>query len=254
MPHVPLYVSDKFKGKSKRGLYGDVIMEIDWSVGQILDTLKLLNLDDNTMVIFTSDNGPWLSYGNHGGSALPLREGKGTMWDGGCREPFIARWPGKIPAGSVCSEVTATIDILPTLAHLAGAKLPSHKIDGLNIWPLLSGQKGARSPHESYWFYYGHELQAVRSGDWKLHFPHNYRTLSGKPGTDGLPGPYTSRRTGLELYNLKADISESTNVAEEHPEIVAQLQKYGEQARAELGDSATKRTGTGVRPVGQLRK
>ena len=208
MPHVPLYVSDKFKGKSKRGLYGDVIMEIDWSVGQILKTLKQNGLDENTLVIFTCDNGPWLSYGDHGGSALPLREGKGTMWDGGCREPFIARWPGKIPPGSVCRETAATIDLLPTFAHLADAPLPKNKIDGKNIWPLLAGEKAAKTPHESYYFYYGRQLQAVRSGKWKLHFPHGYRSLKGEPGSGGIPGPYVQKKTGLALYDLRNDISE----------------------------------------------
>lgn len=254
MPHVPLYVSDKFKGKSKRGLYGDVIMEIDWSVGQILDTLKKNGLDDNTMVIFTSDNGPWLSYGNHGGSALPLREGKGTMWDGGCREPFIARWPGKILAGHECSEVAATIDILPTLAQLAGAPLPEHTIDGKNIWPLLSGQADAKSPHEYYAMYYGRELQAVRSGKWKLHFPHGYRTLKGEPGNDGLPGPYAQKRAGLELYDLENDIGESKDLASKFPEVTARLQKYGDRIRAELGDSRLKVQGAGARAVGKLRQ
>ena len=254
MPHVPLYVSDKFKGKSKRGLYGDVIMEIDWSVGEILTILKKLKIDDNTLVIFTSDNGPWLSYGNHGGSALPLREGKGTMWDGGCREPCIMRWPGKVPAGSVCSEVASTIDVLPTLANLAGADLPKHTIDGKNIWSLMSGQDGAKSPHEAYAMYYGNELQAVRSGKWKLHFPHGYRSLKGEPGADGLPGPYIQKRTGYELYDLEADISESKNVHDDYPEVVATLKKHAAAIRAELGDSRTKTQGSGVRPVGQLRK
>jgi arylsulfatase A len=254
MPHVPLYVSDKFKGKSKRGLYGDVIMEIDWSVGQILETLKKNGLDENTMVIYTSDNGPWLSYGNHGGSALPLREGKGTMWDGGCREPFVARWPGKIPAGLESKEVAATIDILPTLAKLAGAKLPEHTIDGLDIWPLLSGKEGATSPHDKdgYYMYYGRELQAVRSGKWKLHFPHAYRSLKGEPGQDGLPGPYIQKRTGLELYDLAADISESKNVVGQYPEVVERLKKLADAARKELGDSRLKMQGAGTRPVGQL--
>jgi len=254
MPHVPLYVSDKFKGKSKRGLYGDVIMEIDWSVGQILKTLKDNGLDENTMVIYTSDNGPWLSYGNHGGSALPLREGKGTMWDGGCREPFVARWPGKIPAGSRSGKVAATIDILPTLASLAGAELPGHTIDGHNIWPLLSGRQTAISPHDKdgYFMYYGRELQAVRSGRWKLHFPHGYRTLKGAPGQDGLPGPYAQKRTGLELYDLDADLSETENLAGQYPEVVERLKQLADAARRELGDSRLKMTGKGVRPSGRL--
>ncbi|MBK8000452.1 MAG: sulfatase [Verrucomicrobia bacterium] len=153
MPHVPLFVSDKFAGKTKRGLFGDVIAEIDWSVGQILDTLKKNHLEENTLVLFTSDNGPWLVYGDHAGSAKPLREGKATVFDGGVRVPFIARWPGKIPAGSTCREPAMTIDVLPTIARLTGARLPIHPIDGLDIWPLLSGAKKATSPHDALYFY-----------------------------------------------------------------------------------------------------
>src|SRR5690606_23795493 len=135
--------------------------EIDWSVGEILNAIKTNGLDDNTLVMFTSDNGPWLSYGEHSGRATPLREGKGTVWEGGVREPCIVRWPGKIPAGSVCDQAAMNIDILPTLATLIGADLPQHKIDGLDIWPLLSGVEGATNPHEGYWFYYKrNELQA----------------------------------------------------------------------------------------------
>jgi arylsulfatase A-like enzyme len=252
MPHVPLYVSGKFKGKSKRGLYGDVIMEIDWSVGQILKTLKEQGLDEKTLVIFTCDNGPWLSYGDHGGSALPLREGKGTMWDGGCREPFIARWPGKIPPGTVCSELAATIDILPTLASLAGADLPKNRIDGKNIWPLLSGKKEAKTPHDSYLYYYSRQLQAVRSGQWKLHLPHRYRSLKGKPGNGGTPGPYIQRKTGLALFDLKNDIGETTDVAAKHPKIVARLKGIAAEARKDLGDNG--RRGKGQREPGKLRE
>jgi arylsulfatase A len=272
MPHVPLFVSEKFKGKSKRGLYGDVIMEIDWSVGQILKTLKRLNLDDNTLVIFTSDNGPWLSYGEHGGRALPLREGKGTMFDGGCREACIMRWPGKIPAGSVCHEVAATIDVLPTIAGLVDVELPKDRIiDGKDIWPLMSGEPGAKSPHEAYYFYWGGHLQAVRSGKWKLHFPHGYRSLDGRPGgtaspaaggtaspaaggTGGKPVAYTQKKIGLALFDLDSDIGETTNVAEKHPEVVARLQALAEKARDDLGDLATKRKGKNVRQPGRLEK
>ncbi|MCH7989221.1 MAG: sulfatase [Planctomycetes bacterium] len=253
MPHVPLFVSEKFKGKSKQGLYGDVIMEIDWSVGEILKTLKRFDLDENTLVIYTSDNGPWLSYGDHGGSALPLREGKGTAWEGGQREPTVMRWPAKIPAGRVCHELAATIDILPTVAKLIGAKLPKHKIDGEDISALLFGTPGAKSPHEAYYFYWGRHLHAVRSGKWKLHFPHSYRSLDGKPGgTGGKPSRYVQLKTGLALYNLDKDISESTNVAEQHPKVVTRLKALAEKAREDLGDSATKQQGNGVRPPGRL--
>jgi len=256
MPHVPLFVSEKFKGKSKRGLYGDVIMEIDWSVGQILGTLKRLGLDEQTLVIFTSDNGPWLSYGDHAGCALPLREGKGTMFDGGCREACIMRWPGKIPAGSVCRELAATIDILPTIAHLVGVELPKDRIiDGKNIWPLMSGQPGAKSPHEAYYFYWGRELQAVRSGKWKLHFPHRYRTVEppGYPGHGGRPGKYAYKQIDLALFDLENDIGETTNVADKYPEVVERLKALAEKAREDLGDSATGRQGRNVREPGRLK-
>ena len=153
MPHVPLYVSDKFKGKSQQGLYGDVIMEIDWSVGQILSTLERLGIDEETLVIFTSDNGPWLPYGDHAGSAGPLREGKGTTFEGGQREPCIMRWPGKVPAGAVCSELATTMDIMPTMAKLTGASLPNRPIDGRDIWPLMSGQEGSKTPYTAFAYY-----------------------------------------------------------------------------------------------------
>lgn len=255
MPHVPLHVSDKFKGKSAQGLYGDVIEEIDWSVGQILDALKKNRLEKNTLVIFSSDNGPWLAYGNHAGSAYPLREGKGTCWDGGVRVPFIARWPGKIPKASVCAESAMTIDILPTVAKLIGAELPKHKIDGLDIWPLLSGNPKAKNPHDAYFFYYeDNQLQSVMSGQWKLQLPHTYRTLAGQPGgRDGTPAPYQQRKLEQsELYDLESDISEVKNLAGQHPDTVKRLEALAEQAREELGDSLTHRTGKGVREPGRI--
>ncbi|MCC7064619.1 MAG: sulfatase [Planctomycetes bacterium] len=254
MVHVPLFVSEKFRGKSKQGLFGDVVMEIDWSVGQVLDTVRRLGLDDNTLVLFTSDNGPWLSYGNHAGSAGPFREGKGTMFEGGVREPTIARWPGRIPAGSECHELASTIDVLPTIAKLIGAELPKHKIDGLDISPLLFGEAGAVSPHEVFACYYaGGQLQAVRNAQWKLHFPHTYASLEGKPGgLDGSPGSYTNKQIGRELYDLRADPGETKNVAAEHPEIVAHLEKLAQALREDLGDTLTKTKGTGARPHGTM--
>jgi arylsulfatase A len=251
MPHVPLHVSDKFAGKSKQGLYGDVIMEIDWSVGEIMAALKKNGLDEQTLVMFTSDNGPWLVYGNHAGSAGPLREGKMTTFEGGHREPFIARWPGKIPAGKVCTEPAMTIDILPTLAKLAGAPLPKNKIDGLDVWPLLAGDPKAKSPHEAYYYYWNRELQAVGSGNWKLHFAHTYRTVT-VPGKDGKPGTTAEAKTELALFDLKKDVAESVNVADKHPDVVKRLQALAEKMREELGDSATKQEGKGVRPPGKL--
>ena len=251
MVHVPLYVSDKFKGKSSRGLFGDVMMEVDWSVGQILDTVRKHSLEEKTLVIFTSDNGPWLSYGDHAGSAAPFREGKGTMFDGGCREPTVMWWPGKIPSGTKCTQPAMTIDILPTVAHLIGAELPNHAIDGKNIWPLMSGDANAVSPHEAYFFYWGAQLQAVRSGDWKLHFPHDYRTLNGRSGgTDGNPARYENASIGLSLFDLKSDMAETTNLADEHPEIVEHLKSLADAMRVELGDKGVK--GRGVRPAGRV--
>jgi arylsulfatase A-like enzyme len=252
MPHVPLHVSDKFKGKSKQGLYGDVIMEIDWSVGEIMAALKKHGLDERTLVIYSSDNGPWLSYGSHAGSAGSLREGKMTTWEGGVRLPCLMRWPGKIPAGTVCREPAMTIDVLPTVAKLAGAELPKHPIDGLDIWPLISGKPGAKSPHEALYFYWFNDLQAVRSGRWKLHFPHTYITLADFPaGVDGLPAKYFERRTPLALFDLENDVGERQNVANQHPDVVRRLEALAEKARDELGDSATRREGKGVRPVGR---
>lgn len=253
-PHVPLFVSAKFKGKSEQGIYGDVIMEIDWLVGEILGALKKQGLDEKTLVIFTSDNGPWLSYGNHAGSAEPLREGKGTAFEGGHREAFIVRWPGKIPADSVCSEPAMTIDLFPTIARLTGAKLPEHKIDGLDIWPLFAGDAGARNPHDAYFFYYAqNELQAVRGGEWKLFFPHKARSMIGQaPGKDGIPGKYKALPVAQELYHLKTDVGETKDVAAQNPEIVKRLEALAETARADMGDRLTNRTGKGNREPGRV--
>ncbi|MBM3879447.1 MAG: sulfatase [Verrucomicrobia bacterium] len=255
MPHVPLYVSDKFKGKAPQGRYGDVIMEIDWSVGQILEALRTHGLDQETLVLFTSDNGPWLSYGNHAGSARPLREGKGTAWEGGTRVPFLARWPGKIRPGSVCREPAMTIDLFPTIAGLIGAELPRHRIDGLDIWPLLRGDPDAKSPHAAYFMYYAqNELQAVRSGPWKLVLPHAYRTLAGSPGgQDGIPAKYeTARVTAPELYDLAREAEERANLAAQHPDVVRRLEALAEQCRRDLGDALTQQTGTGARQPGRI--
>jgi len=250
MVHVPLYVSAKFKGKSKAGLFGDVMMEVDWSVGQILETLCKHKLEKNTLVIFTSDNGPWLSYGDHAGSATPLREGKGTMFDGGCRESTLMWWPGTVPAGSTCKTPAMTIDILPTVAELIGAKLPAHKIDGKSIANLVKGTSST-SPQKAYYFYMGRQLQAIRMGKWKLHFPHGYRTMAGKPGgKDGIPTRYSQARIGLALFDLEKDIGETTDVKAKHPEVVSRLRALGEAMRNELGD--TNRKGNGKRPAGQL--
>lgn len=256
MPHVPLFVSEKFKGKSDGGLYGDVIEEIDWSTGQIIKALEENGLTDNTLVIFTSDNGPWLSYGTHSGSALPLREGKGTALEGGVRVPCVMKWPGVIPAGRVENRPAMTIDLLPTIAAITGANAPTKEIDGKNMSYLLQGTSKDTSHHEAYYFYYKtNELHGILSGDgtWKLYLPHTYRSLNGRKGTsDGIPIDYDQNEIGLELYNLDEDISETTDVADQHPEIVEELLQHAEAARTELGDNLTDRTGDGTREIGRV--
>ncbi|MCA8949993.1 MAG: sulfatase [Planctomycetes bacterium] len=259
MVHVPLFVSDKFAGKSGAGLFGDVVMEVDWSVGEILGALDRHEIADDTLVIFTADNGPWLSYGNHAGSAGPFREGKGTMFEGGIREPTIMRWPGRIPAGTTCGELCSTIDVVPTVARLIGAKLPNatdpaHTIDGCDITPLMFGAEDARSPHAAFWCYYaGGQLQAVRDRRFKLHLPHHYRTLAGRPGgMDGTPANYEQAEIGQSLFDLENDPGETTDVQQDHPDVVARLLAAAEAARADLGDTLTKRVGKGVRPADRL--
>jgi arylsulfatase A-like enzyme len=229
---VPLFASEDFNGKNRdRGLYGDVIEEIDWSVGQILDALQDLGLEKDTLVMFTSDNGPWLSKGSRGGSAKPLRDGKFTTFEGGMRLPCIVRWPGRVPAGATSSEIAATIDVLPTFAELAGAEVPADRvIDGRSIVPLLEGRPGAKSPHEAY-FYRG---SAVRQGKWKL-------MLGGRSTVKAQPaGPFPA------LYNLEADIAETTNLADQHPDVVARLKQLIEAHRQDVAANS--------RPVGQLER
>ncbi|HBJ83581.1 MAG TPA: arylsulfatase [Verrucomicrobiales bacterium] len=258
MVHVPLFVSEKFKGKSGKSLYADVMMEVDWSVGQIVDTLKKNGLEDNTWVIFTSDNGPWLSYGDHAGSTGPLREGKGTCWEGGTRVTGIMKWPAKIPAGTTTDSMMMTIDILPTFAHVIDAKLPDHKIDGLNCWPIVAGESGAKNPHDFYAYYYEqNQLQAITSGDgrWKLQLPHKYRSMQDvtDKAANGIPVLYKPQTIDQpELYDLYADLSESKNLASQFPEQVAKLQQHAATIRAELGDSLMKQPkGSGTREAGR---
>jgi arylsulfatase A len=251
MPHVPLFVSNKFKGKTGQGLYGDVIAEIDWSVGRVLDAIKRAKLDDNTLVIFTSDNGPWMSYGNHAGSRGEFRESKGTAFEGGVRVPFVARWPGRIPRGAVGSLPAMTIDLFPTFAKLSGAAVSEERIiDGRDIWPLLTNAPDAQAPHDALYFYWGTELHAVRSGRWKLHLAHPYRALE-RPGQDGSPGTFVQKTLEMSLFDLESDPGESIDVASRHPDVVEQLLKLAERARDDLGDSLTKRVGRNVRQPGR---
>lgn len=234
-PHVPLFVSDKYKNKTERGLFGDVISEIDWGVGEILKAVKQHELDNNTCIVFTSDNGPWLSYGDHAGSARPLREGKGTNFEGGFRVPCLMRWPGKIPAGGVSREVAGAMDILPTFAKFAKAPLPPNPIDGRDISDLMFGKSNARSPHEVFYHYDGgNRLVALRSGKWKLMFPQTYN--SPVPGGGGLPGKDQRKAIPLSLFDLENDLGETTNVADRHPEVVEKLKQFAEAMRKDLGD------------------
>lgn len=251
MPHVPLFASAAFRGRSAAGLYGDVIEELDDSVGRILAALKEQRLDEQTLVMFASDNGPWISYGNHAGTAGKLREAKGTSFEGGVRVPCLFRWPGHVLAGHVCREPTMTVDILPTLALLTGATLPERRIDGSDLCSLLTVEN-ARAPDRPLFFYWDRELQAIRWKRWKLHLQHEYRTLQGEPGRDGQPGPYVQAKIEQSLFDLENDPTEKTNVAAEHPDVVQQMLTLVEAARVELGDTATARKGNGVREPGRL--
>ncbi len=255
-PHVPLYVSDKFKGKSQRGIYGDVIMEIDWSVGQIVDALTQHQLLNNTLIIFTSDNGPWLNYGSHSGSAYPLREGKGTAWEGGQREPTIIHYPNQIEGGQRLHTPMMNIDILPTIAEITAADLPDKAIDGKSLWNVWTG-KTTKSPQEAYYYYYKHnELHGVRYKDWKLYFPHSYRTLNGRTGnTDGTPVNYDqdTLRT-IELYQLSNDVSETTDVAALYPEVIDTISALADEMRLELGDKLYRVKGRSVRESGLIER
>ena len=253
-PHVPLFASKDFNGSTGNGLFADVISEIDFSVGRVIEALEKNNLTENTIVVFTSDNGPWLSYGDHAGSSGIYREGKGTAWEGGQRVPCIIKYPREIKAKTIIDEPVMGIDWMPTFSHITGSKLSDNKIDGKNIWPLLT-QKENKSPHEELYFYYRqNELHAVRSGNWKLYFPRSYRTLNGKPGgKDGMPVKYEYNEVkSNELYNLKEDPSEMKNVYMENIEKAKELEKMGENARQELGDALTSIVGDGVRKIGTI--
>ncbi len=222
LPHVPLGASEQFREQSEAGLYGDAVMEIDWSAGQIVKALKELNIEQNTLLIFSSDNGPWLSYGNHAGSAGQLREGKGTTFDGGQRVPFIAQMPGIIPGGSTCEQLATTLDVLPTILEITNQ--PLHKpVDGQSIYQLLTTTL-AESPHEAFFFMNGRRVEGVRSGKWKLHVPHRYRVVQ-TPGHDGQSGNQDNYggSIGLALFDIEKDKAETNNVAQRHPDVVKQL-------------------------------
>ncbi|HEY0770168.1 MAG TPA: sulfatase, partial [Sphingobacteriaceae bacterium] len=256
LPHVPLAVSSKFKGLSRRGLYGDVMMEVDWFVGEILKELKAQDIDKNTIVIVTSDNGPWLNYGDHAGSSGGFREGKGTSFEGGQRVPCIIRWPGVVPASRISNKLLSTIDILPTVIRLCGADMPERKIDGVEFTALLKGDDTSSPRKEFLYYYRQNSLEAVRKDDWKLVFAHPSRSYEGfLPGTGGLPGNLDENREALPaLYNLARDPGERYDVKDQFPGIVADLEKLAEEARRDLGDDLQKRNGQNVRSAGKVVK
>ncbi len=253
MPHVPLGVSDKFRGKTEQGMYGDVVAEIDWSVGEILKALEQNGLTEHTLVIFTSDNGPWLNFGDHAGSTGGLREGKGTSFEGGQRVPCIMKWPEQIPPGTVCNKLASTIDLFPTFADILNLELPDKKIDGVSILSLMKGQPGA-NPREVFYYYYQKDaLEAVRKNEWKLVFPHSHRTYEGlEPGLGGHSGPTRIAETPLALYNLRRDPGERYDVKGLYPDIVAELQTIGSEAREDLGDRLTGVVGKNLRMPGRV--
>jgi arylsulfatase A-like enzyme len=254
MVHIPLGVSEKFRGKSKQGMYGDVMMEVDWSVGEIMKALKKNGLEKNTLVIFTSDNGPWLNFGNHAGTTGGLREGKGSSWEGGQRVPCIMRWPGVIPQGEICSQLASSIDILPTLAAITGASPPEKKIDGVSILPLMLGDKTASPRHEFFYYYQQNSLEAVQYDFWKLVLPHSGRTYRGvRPGNDGWPGPTgTENIKAPQLYDLRRDPGEWYDVSDVYPDKVKELGALAQKARDDLGDDLTQSPGTNRRKPGSI--
>jgi arylsulfatase A len=234
--HFPLYPSERFRGKSPNGLVGDWAEEVDWSVGQVFDAVRKMNLDQSTLVIFTSDNGGPI---NHGAKNRPLRGSKGQTFEGGIRTCTIAWWPGKIPGGTRTDAITSMMDVLPTVAALAGAKLPAgRKLDGVDVWPVLAGTAGAKPPRKEFFYFRGLTLEAVRSGPWKLHLA----LADSMPGKKkGPPGP--------QLFNLAEDIGETKNVAAAHSDVVRRLQALAETMRGDLGVDGV---GPGCRPVGKV--
>lgn len=253
MPHIPLGVSSKFRGKSELGIYGDVMMEIDWSIAEIVKTLKEIGATENTLIIFTSDNGPWLNYGDHAGSAGGLKEAKMTSFEGGQKVPCIMKWPAVIPAGKICNKLASAIDILPTLCNITESKLPVNKIDGVNILPLLKGDFDV-TPRQFLYYYYGdNDLRAVRDARFKLVVPHGYRSYEGNlPGVDGKKGKVTQQKTEMALYDLRRDQGERYDVQSIFPEAVMCLTKALEDMRQDIGDSLTGSIGKNVRPAGKV--
>jgi len=254
MTHVPINASARFKGKSKQGLYGDVMMEIDWSVGEIQKALRENKIEKNTIIIFTSDNGPWLNFGNHAGSTGGLREGKGSSYEGGMRVPCIINWPGHIKEGLISNSLSSTIDLFPTIAELVGLKLPTLKIDGVSLLPILHGDVTAQPRKEFYYYYRVNNLEAVRIDDWKLVLPHEGRTYENfDVGMDGYPGKVNENaEVKSGLYDLRRDPGERYDLQNQFPEIVKSLQALADKAREDLGDNILKMEGKNRRKAGSL--
>lgn len=248
MPHVPLAASARFKGKSNLGLFGDVMMELDWSLGEIIKTLDQYHLSENTILIVTSDNGPWVRFGNHAGSSGGFREGKGTTWEGGTRVPCLIRWKGKIEAGSIFSGLLTNMDILPTLIKLSHSTLPKQPIDGVDFSALLLG-KTTKSPREVFYYYYDtNNLKAVRYQNWKLVLPHPTQSYAaGLLGKDGQNGTSHTVHAKLALYDLAHDPGEVYDVLSQYPDRVKKIMEFVEQARSDLGDDLTNRKGANRR-------
>lgn len=274
MPHVPIYASEKFSKSTGHGLYADVVEELDAGIGEVLGSIRDAGINGDTLVMFLSDNGPFLSYGNHAGSAGPFREGKLTTFEGGVRVPFIVRWPGHVPSGRVDHRFFTGLDLLPSLGAIAGTPTPKSRIDGLDLSRVLLGNPDAVA-REEFAYYSGGELHAVRKGRWKLHLPHPYLAVDGLPGRDGKPAnhanmkPVAIEESGirgiasrhgykveqlpLSLYDLESDPGESRNVAGDQPAIVAELERLASRCRADLGDTLAGARGSGNRPAGKAK-
>jgi arylsulfatase len=253
MPHVPIAVSSKYKNKSGAGLFGDLMMEIDWSIGEVMKALKKNGLTKNTLIIFTSDNGPWLTFGNHAGSTGGLREGKGSAWDGGVKVPCIMSYPGVIAPGSICNNLATTMDVLPTIVGLTKTQLPANTIDGVDILSLLT-QKPNANPRDHFVYYYdNNSLKAVRQGVWKLVFAHQSQTYKATDmGKDGFSGKYASVAVPMALYDLSTDPGETLDVAKLNPSVVAALTAIADTYRTALGDDLTNKPGTQKRPAATI--
>ncbi len=254
MVHVPLAVSDKFKGKSGAGLFGDVMEEVDWSLGEVMKSLKENGIAENTLVIFTSDNGPWLTFGNHAGSSSGLREGKGTHWDGGLKVPCMVKWPGKTPAGTICYNLTTTLDLLPTIVDICKAKMPLQKIDGVNIKELFLAKRDINPRKDFVYYYDRNNLKAIRDSRWKLVFPSRSQTYNSPAtiGIEGFPGKYATDTVHLALYDLSVDPGEDRDVKNTYPEVVKALSSRADKYRKEIGDGLTNQVGNEVRPAAKL--